>query len=146
MKDIVLSSDLSLWGLAFSAFLSSTLLPGGSEAVLLLLATQGELDWKSLLIVASVANTLGGIVTYMMGLWAERGLVKTGRFKPPSNKSLVWLQKFGSPVLLFSWLPVVGDGLCLGAGWLQMHWFRVTVAMFVGKTVRYASILYVALN
>lgn len=137
-----MSSDIGLWGLALSAFLSSTLLPGGSEAVLLLLVKQGEIDWGLLLLVATVANTLGGLVTYTMGLWAERGLVKLGKVKPPSGRTVAWLQRFGAPVLLFSWLPVVGDGLCLGAGWLQIRWLPATVAILLGKALRYALVVY----
>ena len=135
-------SDIGLWGLALSAFLSSTLLPGGSEAVLLLLVKQGEIDWGLLLLVATLANTLGGVVTYAMGLWAERGLVKLGKVKPPSGRTVAWLQRFGAPVLLFSWLPVVGDGLCLGAGWLQIRWLPATVAILLGKALRYALVVY----
>lgn len=141
-----MSSDIGLWGLALSAFLSSTLLPGGSEAVLLLLVKQGEIDWGLLLLVATVANTLGGLATYAMGFWTERGLVKLGKVKPPSGKILSWLQRFGAPVLLFSWLPVIGDGLCLGAGWLQIRWLPATVAISLGKALRYAIVLYFFLS
>lgn len=58
------TSDLSLWGLFFSSFLAATLLPGGSEAVLFgVLKTYPETIWTALLI-ASIGNTLGGMVTF----------------------------------------------------------------------------------
>lgn len=142
MSDFLLSIDVGLWGLALSAFLSSTLLPGGSEAVLLLLAQQGNIAWPALLIVASLANGLGGVVTYAMGFWVQRGLVKSGRIKPPTGKTLAYLRRFGVPLLLFSWLPVIGDGLCLGAGWLQMRSLPVVLSILVGKFFRYAALLY----
>ncbi|RLA40260.1 MAG: hypothetical protein DRQ64_05105, partial [Gammaproteobacteria bacterium] len=68
-----LSEEGSLLGLAISAFLSSTLLPGGSELLLLWLVEQGESSLWVLLAVASVANTAGGFLTYWMGRWAEKG-------------------------------------------------------------------------
>lgn len=135
--------DWGLWGLALSAFLSSTLLPGGSEALLLFLAAQTNADWVSLLLVASLANTLGGLVTYGMGYGAERGLVKKGVVKAPSPRIRSWVGRYGYWALLFSWLPIVGDGFCLAAGWLQMRALPVAIALLIGKSLRYYAILQI---
>lgn len=135
--------DWGLWGLALSAFLSSTLLPGGSEALFLLLAAQEGANWPQLLMVASVANTLGGLMTYAMGFWGERGLVKYDFIKEPSPKVRSWVGRYGYFALLLSWLPIVGDGFCLAAGWLQMRWLPVSITIFLGKTLRYYAVLQV---
>ncbi len=59
--------DLSLWGLFISSFLAATLLPGGSEAVLAgVLTMHPELFWPALLL-GTLGNTLGGMVTLVMG-------------------------------------------------------------------------------
>lgn len=139
-----ISDGMGLSGLALSAFLSSTLLPGSSEVVLLLLLRDGQIAPMSLLAVASVANTLGGLSTYLIGYGVALGLIKSRRIKEPQARALAWAKRWGYAVLLFSWLPVIGDGLCLAAGWLRVPWLAALVAMFVGKAARYMILVYLA--
>ena len=136
------SEEGGLLGLAISAFLSSTLLPGGSELLLLWLVEQGESSLLVLLAVASVANTAGGFLTYWMGRWAEKGFERFKHRPPPSNAVSNYVRRWGYPVLLLSWLPVVGDGLCLAAGWLQLRWLPSLLLIFVGKALRYWLLIY----
>jgi membrane protein YqaA with SNARE-associated domain len=139
----IIASDWSLWGLFLSAFLSSTLLPGGSEVVLALLAAGEHADRPLLLAVATLGNTLGG-----MSSWAL-GRVIAWRFPARSlgareQRAMTRLRRWGSPVLLLSWLPVVGDPLCLAAGWLRIHWLQSMGFIAVGKAARYAALLLLA--
>ena len=61
------SPESGLLGLAASAFLSATLLPGNSEIVLVgVLAKYPHLVWPAIA-VATVANTLGGMTSYVIG-------------------------------------------------------------------------------
>ncbi len=129
-------------GLAVSAFLSSTLLPGGSELLLLWLVEQDESRLLVLLVVASVANTAGGFLTYWMGRWAEKGVERLRHRPRPSSAVNHYVRRWGYPVLLMSWLPVVGDGLCLAAGWLQLRWLPSLLFIFVGKALRYWLLIY----
>ena len=135
--------DASLWSLFISAFLSSTLLPGGSEAVLAYLATDDQHLPLTLLVVATLGNTLGGMTSWGIGRliaikFPARGLVKSNH-----QKAMERLQRWGSPLLLLSWLPVIGDPLCVAAGWLRLHWLLSLLFIGAGKAVRYAVILYV---
>ncbi len=140
----VVSDGVGLGGLALSAFLSSTLLPGSSEVVLLLLLRDGQIAPGLLLVVASVANTLGGLSTYLIGYGLALGLLKSGRIERPQARALAWAEQWGYVVLLFSWLPLIGDGLCLAAGWLRVPWLAAVAAMFVGKAARYMMVVYLA--
>jgi len=136
----VIASDWSLWGLFLSAFISSTLLPGGSEAVLVLLATESGTDKLLLLAVATLGNTLGGMSSWALGrviVWR----FPARRFAAKERRAIARLQHWGSPVLLLSWLPVVGDPLCLAAGWLRIHWLPSLVFIAAGKAARYAVLL-----
>jgi membrane protein YqaA with SNARE-associated domain len=45
--------------------------------------------------------------------------------------------KFGVWSLLFSWLPIVGDPLCLAGGLLRIHFGVFLLLVFVGKLIRY---------
>jgi membrane protein YqaA with SNARE-associated domain len=46
------------------------------------------------------------------------------------------------PLLLLSWLPVVGDGFCFASGWLKLPFWTSLLAMAIGKLGRYAAITY----
>lgn len=126
---------LSLGGLFLSSFLSATLLPGGSEAVLFaLLRHDPSLFWPAVA-VASMGNTLGGMTSWLIGrLIPQR--------KP--LRGLEWVRRWGSLALLLSWLPVVGDGLCVAAGWLRLHWAGVLACMALGKLGRYLAVAALA--
>ncbi|UTV28211.1 YqaA family protein [Photobacterium atrarenae] len=123
----------ALWVLFSTGLLSATLLPGGSEASLVAALKLGEQPAWLLVIVATVGNTLGGMINYWLGRWLPD---KTSEEKN-GHKALQWLKKYGYWSLLFSWLPVIGDPLCLAAGWLRMRHDLSLVLIFVGKAVRY---------
>jgi len=136
----LIASDWSLWGLFLSAFISSTLLPGSSEAVLVLIAADSGADKLVLLAVATLGNTLGGMSSWALGrVIAWRFPAR--RFAAKEQRAIARLQHWGSPVLLLSWLPVVGDPLCLAAGWLRIHWLPSLVFIAAGKAARYAVLL-----
>ncbi|MFJ5161436.1 YqaA family protein [Pantoea sp. NPDC088449] len=122
----------SLFG---SSFLSATLLPGSSEAVLvaLLIAQKGSV--YGLLLAASVGNTLGGLTNILLGRLMP--LKKQGRWH---DTAMTWLHRLGPAALIFSWLPVVGDLLCVLAGWLRFAWLPSVLFLTIGKTLRYIVI------
>ena len=125
------TSDLSLWGLFISSFLAATLLPGGSEAVLFgVLKLHPELFWPALLL-GTIGNTLGGMVTFGMG-WM---LPQTQQLKHVEK-----VRRYGAPSLMFAWVPLIGDALCLAAGWLRLVWWQAALFMAIGKFARYWAI------
>ena len=134
--------DASLWSLFVSAFLSSTLLPGGSEAVLVYLATDATHSPVTLLLVAALGNTLGGMTSWGIGRLIAYKYPARGLVKPAHQQAVDRMQHWGSPLLLLSWLPVIGDPLCVAAGWLRMHWLLSLLFIGVGKTARYTVLLY----
>jgi membrane protein YqaA with SNARE-associated domain len=125
-----------------SAFLSSTLLPGGSEALLAYLATATAHTPLTLLLVAAVGNTLGGMTSWGIGWLIARKYPARGLVKPAQQQAVDRIQRWGSPLLLLSWLPVIGDPLCVAAGWLRIHWLLSLMFIGAGKTARYAVLLY----
>ncbi len=138
-----LNENWSLWGLFLSAFISSTLLPGGSEAILALLATSSVHERWLLFAIATGGNTLGGISSWLIGrLMASRfsaQRMQQGKYVSAIER----IRKWGSPILLFSWLPIVGDPLCLAAGWLKINFFYSALFIAIGKAARYAVILWI---
>ena len=119
------------------AFLSATLLPFGSEpAVFGLVKLNPELFWPAVGI-ATLGGTLGGLLTWWMGLVAERAYEQVQHKKPPNARALRWLGRFGPKACLLSWLPIVGDPLCAVAGWLKLPFWPCAFYMAVGKLGRY---------
>ncbi|SFI95128.1 YqaA family protein [Nitrosomonas sp. Nm34] len=126
----------SLLALFTSSFLAATLLPGGSEAVLAgVLMAYPEL-YSSALSVATIGNTLGGMSSYAIGrlLPDEKAMrSKMGN----KTRGLEWVRQHGAPILFFSWLPLIGDILCVAAGWLRIHWLWAVIFIAAGKFARY---------
>ncbi|RMD79174.1 MAG: DedA family protein [Gammaproteobacteria bacterium] len=137
---------MGLGGLFLSAFLASTLLPGGSEAALLGLAAAGAAPPSALWLAATAGNTLGGLSSWLLGRWLARR-AGPGRAagdpaaEPRGRRALERVRRWGAPALALSWLPVVGDPLCLAAGWLRVPLLPAAAWMALGKGARYALLL-----
>ncbi|RMG92350.1 MAG: DedA family protein [Zetaproteobacteria bacterium] len=126
------------WGLFFSALISSTLMPGGSEALLLYRLHEGGEPWR-LVIIATAGNTLGSIITYGLG---RLGNAAAHRRWLRMNEERIahaerWFARFGQPALLLAWLPVIGDPLCLVAGLLRSPLSMFVLLVAMGKAARY---------
>ena len=127
------------------AFISATLLPLGSEpAVFGLIKLNPGLFWPAIL-VATAGNTLGGGVSWWMGLGAHKAVNKA-RGEYTDVRALVWLRRFGPKACLLSWLPVVGDPLCAVAGWLKLPFWPCLAYMAIGKFFRYLVMTTVLLK
>lgn len=141
-----LQGDLGLWGLFLSAFISSTLLPGGSELALAYLVRETSHSPVLLIAVATAGNTLGGMTSWLIGwLIAARFPLKALE-KREHQVAAARIRRWGSPVLLLSWLPVVGDPLCVVAGWLRIHVLKALIFIALGKLGRYAAIVWLLPN
>ena len=136
-----MSESLSLWGLFFSAFLSSTILPGTSEVMLGALAMQGQNASWSLLAVATLGNTLGGMSSWGLGRLLSWRYPMTDLTKSAHRRAVDRLRQWGSPALLLSWVPFLGDPLCVAGGWLRIPWLVSLVYIGLGKGIRYAVLL-----
>ena len=118
------------------SFISATLLPLGSEPVVFgLVKLNPALFWPAIL-VATVGNTLGGAVTWAMGL-ASCKVVGHYQHSKSHLKALDWLGRLGPKACLLAWLPVVGDPLCAVAGWLKLPFWPCVAYMAIGKLIRY---------
>jgi membrane protein YqaA with SNARE-associated domain len=120
------------------SFISATLLPLGSEpAVFGLVKLNPDLFWPAIG-VATAGNTLGGAVTWWMGL-ASHKVVDKYRHSQHHLRALDWLQRLGPKACLLAWLPVVGDPLCAVAGWLKLPFWPCVIYMAIGKFARYLT-------
>ncbi len=131
----------SLLTLFISGFVSATLLPGGSEALLAWQLSTGEYNPWSLWFAVTTGNALGGILTFVMGWVIATYYPLKALNKPGQLRAKQWLERFGPLSLLMSWLPIIGDPLCLVAGWLKFNLYLSFFIICLGKAVRYLLIV-----
>jgi membrane protein YqaA with SNARE-associated domain len=68
-----------------------------------------------------------------------------GRLFPQKNlKGIEMLKRYGAPLTFFVWLPIIGDALSVGAGWLRINWLAVLVCMAAGRLARYIAVAAIA--
>jgi membrane protein YqaA with SNARE-associated domain len=130
------------WELFLSAFISSTIAPGGSEAVLAYMLSTGNFRTDTLIFAATLGNTLGAMTTWGLGMLAAKQYPAAALLPANKQKALAVVQTRGLWVLFFSWLPVVGDVLCFAGGWLKLPLLVSFVIILLGKLCRYLVIAW----
>jgi len=138
----MLLAYLALFGVSFAA---ATVLPLGSEAALVALV----LSERSLLapvLIATLGNVLGSATTFWLG-WRAGALATTHKPKLAARmaRASTILQRWGTPVLLLAWFPVVGDMLVAVAGALRLPPTRSLLWITLGKAGRYVALGWAAL-
>ncbi len=133
---------IGLWGLFTSAFISSTIAPGGSEAVLAYMVANGLYSNQTLLTVATIGNTLGALTTWGLGMMAAKKFPLATLLSAKKQQALAIVEKRGLWVLFFSWLPIIGEMLCFAGGWLKLPFISACLIILSGKFARYATIVW----
>jgi membrane protein YqaA with SNARE-associated domain len=131
-----------IWALFFSAFISSTIAPGGSEAVLAFMVSEKHYQAETLVAVATLGNTLGAMTTWGLGVLAANKFPAISLLSDNKQKAITIIKTKGIWVLLFSWLPLIGDVLCFAGGWLKFPWLPACLLILAGKLGRYALIAW----
>ncbi len=137
--------ELNEWGyfgLFIASFLSATIIPFSSELILTALLFSGSNPLACLLI-ASLGNSLGGITNYGIGrLGNPKWMLKLGMTESKLNRFQTTILKYGHWSAFFAWLPIIGDPLSIALGYFRAKFVPFIVLMTLGKTVRYAVIIY----
>jgi len=121
-----------LAALFLASFTAATLIPLPSEAALFAYLKAFPENTALAVAVATVGNTLGGMTTYFLGRFFPVERLNT-RYVP-------FLRKNGAVGLLLAWTPVIGDALCLAAGWLRVNWVAALCFMAAGRLARYVVV------
>jgi membrane protein YqaA with SNARE-associated domain len=128
--------------LFFTSLGAATLLPGGSEALLLYYKSDG-LNPLYLLIIASLGNTLGSIINYFLGKYANAWAIEKKYISSLHvDKSKKYFDKYGAFALLLSWTPIIGDPITFVAGILRYNFWKFLILVLFAKTARYLVLLY----
>ena len=141
MEDFFLNNGYPL--LLAVSFLAATVVPFGSEWLVTAMLLQG-FSPVSVVLVATAGNYLGGCTTYMIGLSGGPFLIEKvlGIQEKSRRRAERFFERYGSWSLFFSWVPVVGDPLCLVGGLLKVSFVRFSILVILGKLVRYATLAF----
>ncbi len=130
--------ELGYLGMFISSILAATLLPFGSEAIFISLL-YNQFDSFSLTIIASIGNTIGGMITYYIGRlgkwdWLEKWF---GLPQSKIERYMVSIQKRGWLYAFFTWLPGIGDPMAAAIGFARIPPITTSFWMFIGKSLRF---------
>lgn len=130
--------ELGLLGVFLGTFLAATIFPFSSDALYIAALAAGSAPMATLL-VATLGNWLGGVTTYFIGRagrweWIEKWF----KVKPETlEKQKAKIDKYGVWMALLSWVPVIGDVICLALGFYKAHPFWTIVLLLAGKFARF---------
>lgn len=139
-----LIDGLGLFGLFVAAMLAASVLVFPMEALVPVMVTQG---YSSLGII--VAGTLGGyvgsLVNYHLAYrgeewWRARNPARTGRL----DRMHTAFERWGSPLLILSWLPVFGEVLTLVAGLAKVKLAVFTFWTILGRALRMLGLVHLS--
>jgi len=125
-------------GLFIASFLGATIIPFSSEVVFSLLVINGY-DIKVSILVATIGNWLGGLSSYYLGRLGKWTTLEK-YFKLKKERIFQFktkIDKWGSLLALFCWLPVIGDVIAVSLGFFRTNYILVAIWMFIGKILRY---------
>lgn len=128
--------------LFLTALGAATLLPGGSEALLLYYKSEG-FNTLLLLFFATLGNTLGSVINYFLGKYATSWAINKKYISQKSiDKGENYFDKYGAFALLLSWAPIIGDPITFVAGILRYNFWKFLTLVFIAKFFRYIFLLY----
>jgi len=133
-------------GLMAIAFLDSAAIPmpGGPDAVILLLSWQKPTMVYLIALAATIGSTLGCLILY--GIGRKGGEKALSRFDP---KKIAWIEKkmqeYGVLAIIAAVIappPFPTKPVILAAGFLRTGKLRFTLSAFAGRLIRYSLIAY----
>ncbi|MEA3544877.1 MAG: YqaA family protein [Thermodesulfobacteriota bacterium] len=140
-------TEYGLWSLFFISFCASTLLPLGSEWLLVALLLQGSHPVATV-VIATLGNSLGSGTNYLIGYyggdWLAEKLLRIDTKQQQQAES--WFNRYGNWSLLLAWLPIIGDPLCLVSGMLKTPVIHFSLLVTTGKGLRYSILTLLTLQ
>lgn len=131
-----------VFGVGLAAFVGATLLPISSEVAVVAALKLGLEPWHVFLS-ASIGNALGASLDYGLGRLLSSRVRERLEGSRGGRHALGWMQRYGRWSLLGSWLPIVGDPLCLAAGLLPVRWYFFVTVGIGTRIARYLVLVLV---
>lgn len=129
------------------SLLASTLVPMGSEWLLVMMLASGYPPLPAV-VTAGAGNYLGAVTTWLVGIYGGRWLIeKVFRISAEQQeRSRNYYKRYGTFTLFFSWVPIIGDPICLVGGLMRINFWTFSALVASGKLLRYAAIAWFTLH
>jgi membrane protein YqaA with SNARE-associated domain len=130
---------LDLTILFSSSLIAATIFPAQSELILAALLVAGNHNHLLLLLIATLGNVLGSLINWFLGAyfmkfqdrkWFPIKSCKIEKYTEIYRKRGAWL-------LLFAWIPIIGDPITLIAGMSRVNIWLFLLLVAIGKAGRY---------
>lgn len=123
------------------SFLAATILPLGSEPIVVLMIRDDGHHWSTVVLVATLGNFAGACTTYGLGRGAAHAL---GSQLPSrtARRATALMNRYGAPALLLSWVPLLGDAIVAAAGMARVNVTAFAGWTFIGKAARYLVVAW----
>lgn len=140
-----LAEQFGYVGLLISSFLAATILPFSSEVAVLILAQLG-FNKLWILLFATTGNFLGALSNYYLGKLGNRHLLSRFAVRDSDKlaKAQALYERWGAPILFFSWLPVIGDPMTVVPGILDSPVSSFALWVLLGRVLRYIFVLWLS--
>jgi membrane protein YqaA with SNARE-associated domain len=124
------------------SFISATLFPMGSEALFGFYISQNLNNNYLLLAFATLGNTIGACLNYLLGLkgfeYLQKKRLLNRKYYILSKRKF---RKFGLYSLLLSWVPIIGDPITFVAGIIKVNFLKFFIIVLFAKFIRYYIIM-----
>lgn len=123
------------------SFLAATILPLGSEPALFAMVAQGH-SVSAVVAIATAGNYLGACTTYWVGRGAAGAMAARHGAGARERRAAALVSRWGQPVLILSWVPLIGDALVAAAGVARMPLGPFSFWVILGKALRYMAVAW----
>jgi membrane protein YqaA with SNARE-associated domain len=139
-----LVDGLGLIGFFLAALLAASVLPFPMEALVPVMVTQGYSS-LGIVVAGTVGGYVGSLVNYYLASrgeewWRARNPTRTRRL----DRMRTAFEHWGSPLLVLSWLPVLGDALTLAAGLARVRLAVFTFWTVLGRALRMLGLVHLS--
>jgi membrane protein YqaA with SNARE-associated domain len=131
--------------LFLSSFLAATVLPFSPDIIAGKMAIDGNTSLY-IVIAATSGSFLGSCTTYYLGYLGREKILKK-RLEKKEGKMEKYhkiFERYGAPILLFAWVPIIGDVFVGIAGILQINFLVFSFYALLGKILRFTAAVYLA--
>jgi membrane protein YqaA with SNARE-associated domain len=98
--------------------------------------------WLPIVAVATLGNYLGACTTYLLGRQAARALTRRASSSPREHRAMAYVKAYGQPIMILSWVPLLGDALVAAAGAAEMSFAGFSFWVALGKALRYVAVAW----
>ncbi|EQA55735.1 YqaA family protein [Leptospira kmetyi] len=128
-------------GLAIVSFAAATILPFSSEAALGLAIVSGLPPYEAV-IWASIGNCAACSFNYALGYGSRTFVHGKLDSSPMFQKLYRRMETSGWPILLLSFLPVIGDPITILSGFFRQRLWLFVIVVFTLRIARYILLAF----